>query len=62
MRKNISKRRWRARLMNGLWIPGMVVYHYQFMAPAGYIMDGHPTMDFYRLVPMALVDGLAGIE
>ena len=48
--------------MNGLWIPGMVVYHYQFTAPAGYIMDGHPTMDFYRLVPMALVDGLAGIE
>ena len=49
-RKNISKRRWRARLMQGLWIPGMVIHAYGFVVPDGYAAEAHPELDFYRIV------------
>lgn len=51
-KKNISKRRWRARLLMGKWIPGMIIYHYGFDALyAGWLVQ-HPEMDFYRIAPL----------
>jgi hypothetical protein len=49
MRKNISKRRWRARLLMGKWVPGLVLHHYGFynMPPSEF--ENHPTADFYRI-------------
>ena len=49
-RKNLSKRRWRSRMMLGLWIPGMVVHAYGFTAPDGYVAETHPDLDFWRIV------------
>ena len=48
--KNLSKRRWRSRMMLGLWIPGMVVHAYGFTAPDGYVAETHPDLDFWRIV------------
>ena len=52
-KKNISKRRWKARLMMGKWIPGMVIHHYQFDVPDGYVAVSWPDMDFIRIMPMS---------
>jgi hypothetical protein len=49
MRKNISKRRWKARLMNGKWIPIMVIQAYHFSVPDGYLAVEHPDADFFRI-------------
>jgi hypothetical protein len=49
--KPISKRRWKARLMRGLWIPRMVVDRLSLTAPEGYKLIWHHTEDFLRLVP-----------
>ena len=49
MRKNISKRRWKARLMNGKWIPIMVIQAYQLSVPDGYLAVEHPEADFFRI-------------
>jgi hypothetical protein len=49
-RKNLSKRRWKARLMLGLWIPGMVVHAYGFQPPEGDVWEPHHDLDFGRLV------------
>jgi hypothetical protein len=49
MRKNISKRRWKARLLLGKWVPGLVLHHYRFynMPPSEF--ENHPTADFYKI-------------
>jgi hypothetical protein len=54
-RKNLSKRRWRSRMMLGLWIPGMVVHAYGFTPPDGYIGEPHPELDFWRIVKCGTV-------
>jgi hypothetical protein len=51
-KKNISKRRWKARLLIGKWIPGMVVYHYGFDRIYSEALVQHPEMDFYRIAPI----------
>lgn len=51
-KKNISKRRWKARLLMGKWIPGMVMHHYRFDAPDGYLAIVHAELDFYRIIPI----------
>ena len=48
-KKNISKRRWRARLLLGKWIPGIVVYHYGFDDTYKEYLVLHPEMYFYRI-------------
>ena len=48
--KRISRRRWKARMMLGLWIPGMVVHAYGFEPPDGYVAEAHPDLDFWRIV------------
>ena len=48
-KKNISKRRWKARLMMGKWIPGMVMHHYGFYNMPPDEFENHPTADFYRI-------------
>lgn len=50
-KKNISKRRWKARLLMGKWIPGMVIYHYDFGRIYNDALVQHPEMDFYRIAP-----------
>jgi hypothetical protein len=50
--KPISKRRWKARLMQGLWIPRMVVDRLSLTAPEGYKLIWHHTEDFLMLVPL----------
>jgi len=50
-KKNISKRRWKARLLLGKWIPGMVIYHYGFDQMYGNALVNHPEMDFYKIAP-----------
>ena len=49
MRKNISKRRWRARLLMGKWVPGMIMHHYRFYDLRPDQLVRHPEMDFYRI-------------
>ena len=51
MPKNISKRRWKARLMLGKWIPSMVIYHYNFDELYKDALVHHPEMPFYRIAP-----------
>lgn len=48
--KRISRRRWKARMMMGMWIPGMVVHAYGFQPPEGYVWELHHDLDFGRLV------------
>ncbi|KPK59046.1 MAG: hypothetical protein AMJ59_12800 [Gammaproteobacteria bacterium SG8_31] len=49
--KQISKRRWKTRLMKGLWIPCMVIEDYSLTAPEGMKLVWHHTEDFLMLVP-----------
>jgi hypothetical protein len=49
--KNVSKRRWKARMMQGLWIPRMVVDRLSLTAPEGYTMVRHPEEDFLMVMP-----------
>ena len=51
-KKNISKRRWKARLLLGRWIPGMVIHHYGFDIAFGAVIVNHPEMDFYKIAPL----------
>jgi len=51
-KKNISKRRWKARMMLGKWIPGMVIHAYGFDALYSEWLVQHPEMDFYRIAPL----------
>ena len=51
MRKNVSKRRWRSRLLMGKWIPGMIIHYYGFDALYADALVNHPEMDFYRIAP-----------
>jgi hypothetical protein len=50
-KKNISKRRWKARLLMGKWIPAMVIYHYGFDKLYKDSLVYHPEMRFYRITP-----------
>ncbi len=47
--KPISKRRWKARLMQGLWIPRMVIEAHSLTAPEGCKLVWHPTEDFIKV-------------
>ena len=48
--KPISKRRWKARMMMGRWIPRLVVERYSLTAPEGCKLVWHRTEDFLRLM------------
>jgi len=48
--KRISRRRWKARMLLGMWIPGMVIHAYRFEAPKGYAVEAHHELDFFRIV------------
>jgi hypothetical protein len=50
--KQVSKRRWKARMMKGLWIPCMVIEDYSLTAPEGYKLVWHPTENFVKKVPV----------
>jgi hypothetical protein len=50
--KPISKRRWKARLMRGLWIPRMIIEGHSLTAPEGYKLIWHHTEDFLMMVPL----------
>jgi len=52
-RKNLSKRRWRSRMMLGLWIPDMIIEAYGFTIPNGYVGEAHPELCFYRITKCA---------
>ena len=47
--KRISKRRWKARLKRGMWIPRMVVERLSLTAPEGDRLVWHPTEDFIKV-------------
>jgi len=48
--KPISKRRWKARMMMGRWIPRLVIERYSLTAPEAYKLVWHHTEDFLRLM------------
>lgn len=53
-KKVVSKRRWRKRLLMGLWIPGIVIWTFRWSAPPGCELVAHPDEpDFWRLVKKA---------
>ena len=53
-KKVVSKRRWRKRLLMGLWIPGIVIWTFRWSAPPGWELVAHPDEpDFWRLVKKA---------
>ena len=49
--KPISKRRWKARLRLGRWIPRLVIERWSLTAPEGCKLVRHPTEDFVKTVP-----------
>ena len=49
--KQVSKRRWTARLMKGLWIPRQVIEGHSLTAPEGYKLVWHPEEDFIKIQP-----------
>jgi len=51
-RKQPSKRRWKARLMKGLWIPRQAIEGHSLTAPEGMKLVWHPTEDFVKKVPV----------
>ena len=52
--KQVSKRRWKARMMRGLWIPIMVVEGYSMTAPNGYKLVCHPVEEFVKIWPLEM--------
>jgi hypothetical protein len=53
-KKLVSKRRWRKRLLKGLWIPGTVIWTFGWLAPPGWELVPHPKEpDFWMLVKKA---------
>ena len=49
--KPISKRRWKARLMQGLWIPRLAIEGHSLTAPEGYKLVWHWKEDFISIAP-----------
>jgi len=49
--KPVSKRRWKARLRMGRWIPRLVIECWSMTAPEGMKLVWHHTEDFMRLMP-----------
>ena len=47
--KPISKRRWKARLRLGRWIPRLVIERWSLTAPEGDRLVWHPSDDFIRV-------------
>ena len=51
MRKQISRRHWKKRWLDGLWLPTVVVQAYKLSAPDGYVEQAHPEeRGFWRIV------------
>ena len=50
--KQVSKRRWKARLRQGRWVPRMVVEIHSLTAPEGMKLVWHPEEDFLKMVPV----------
>ena len=48
--KPISKRRWKARLKRGLWIPRLVIEAHSLTAPEGCMLVWHETEDFLGIL------------
>lgn len=48
--KQVSKRRWQARLAQGRWIPRMVIERWSMTPPEGMKLVWHHTEDFIRQV------------
>ena len=49
--KPISKRRWKARLMKGRWIPRQVIERWSLTAPEGMKLVWHDTEGFLAITP-----------
>jgi len=49
--KQISKRRWKARMRKGLWIPRQVIERWSLTAPEGMKLVWHDTEDFLAITP-----------
>jgi hypothetical protein len=49
--KQVSKRRWKARLLLGLWIPRQVIERWSLTAPKGDKLVWHPGEDFVTIWP-----------
>ena len=49
--KPISKRRWKARMMKGLWIPRQVIEGHSLTAPEGMKLVWHPEEGFVKIWP-----------
>lgn len=47
--KQPSKRRWKARLKQGRWIPRMVIEAHSLTAPEGDKLVWHPEEDFIKV-------------
>ena len=47
--KQVSKRRWKARLKQGRWIPRMVIEAHSLTAPEGDKLVWHPEEDFIKV-------------
>ena len=47
--KPVSKRRWKARLRLGRWIPRLVIERWSLTAPEGDKLVWHPTEDFVKV-------------
>lgn len=47
--KPISKRRWKARLRLGRWIPRLVIERWSLTAPKGDRLVWHPSEDFIKV-------------
>jgi len=47
--KPISKRRWKARLRLGRWIPRLVIERWSLTAPEGDKLVWHPSEDFIKV-------------
>ena len=47
--KQVSKRRWKARLMRGLWIPRLVIEGHSLTAPEGCKLVWHWEEDFIKV-------------
>jgi len=47
--KPVSKRRWKARLRMGRWIPRLVIERWSLTAPEGDKLVWHPSEDFIKV-------------
>jgi hypothetical protein len=47
MRKQVSRRDWKKRWLKGMWLPSVVIKERALLVPDGYVMEPHPTEQFF---------------